>query len=173
MSIEGFVKHGYNYGLLQTKPAGVYGEVQVYDIGVEGTVGVRYSDNSRQAQPHSWHSGIERLLAAHVREKPTLRKKEQQLPERPRLSRKADDPDVDAENGDRSFHGPRSKIPEGMHESTEGKPKLPPPRKMRPSEIVAAAQRNHEAINPTSLEDLVPKAELAAARPHLKGKRHG
>lgn len=75
MSMESFVKHGHHYGVVYTKPGGAYGgEIEICDIGEPGLVGAIYSDGSYQAQPYSWHHGIERRLATHVRQKPQLKK---------------------------------------------------------------------------------------------------
>lgn len=81
MSVEGFVQHGYHYGLIRTKETeSPYGEIKLYDIGVDNLVGAEYvQDRSRQAHPLSWHPGVQRDLLKHRSERhtrPSLRNKE-------------------------------------------------------------------------------------------------
>ena len=94
MSIEAFVLHGYHYGLVKQVPGGPYGgDIELFDIGEEGLVGARYSDNSRQAHPLRWHPGVERALANHVRVRPKLRRRDEPesretVPAKPRFKKR-------------------------------------------------------------------------------------
>lgn len=162
MSADRFVHYGTHYGLVTRKSAGVYGEVELYDIGEDTLVGARYSDNSRQAHPYSWHPGIARLLATHVREKPRLKKsgdKPQlkhvhapyQPPTRPKLAKHP--------GGDLGM------IADAM---------LAPVRQRRKErDAVEVVHRIARAIDQIHPLDNVAEAELVAARPHIKKKRHG
>jgi len=55
MSIEAFVKHGSARRQIGDKNGGVYGPIQLFDIGEENCVGAKYADGSCQAHPLGWY----------------------------------------------------------------------------------------------------------------------
>ena len=88
MSVDGFVKHGYHYGLVLVKDGGMLGRIALHDIGEKGLVGAEYADGARQAQPMYWHKGVEAALRKPHRLGGAVRpklKKETPLSNRPRL----------------------------------------------------------------------------------------
>ena len=88
MSAELFVHYGDHRGLLTTVEAKIGTErlpwpIELYDIGSDTEIGVKYPDNACQAQPLSWWPEIEKKLAAHRQEHPLE-------DSRPRIHRKAE-----------------------------------------------------------------------------------
>lgn len=87
MSIEAFVRWGAARRLIGERDGGVYGKVQLFDIGLKDYVGARYPDGSDQAHPAVWYPrDLQRKLEESLRTPVGRPRLPQERTGRPRLA---------------------------------------------------------------------------------------